>query len=85
MKEYVPEFPFGRNIYDVSNNNLSSNIYNFKKHHKPDQDDLQMIYKFLHFDIGKNVSGKNKFQRIFTCYTKDKKPYISYKPCNVSY
>lgn len=84
VKKFVPEFPFGRNIYDF-NNNLTSDSNSFQKHSKPDIYDMQMIYKFLHFDIGKNISGRNRFKRVFKCYIKNGKSYtISYKPCNIS-
>lgn len=82
IKEYQPGFPFGENFYNLSNHKNKNFI---QKHKKPNQNDLQMIYKFLHFDIGKNISGKNKFNRVFKCFDKKQKTYrISYKPCEIT-
>lgn len=52
IKKYVPQFPFGRNIYDL---NQTGKNDTFVKHNKPDKDDFPVIYKFLNFDQEKKI------------------------------
>lgn len=80
IKKYVPEFPFGRTIY-----NPTIEMENkFKtKHHKPDNDVLSIIYKFLHFERGKDVKSHYNLNRTFKCYKEKKNSfYYSDTPCN---
>lgn len=52
IKKYVPQFPFGRSIYNI---NQTINNNTFTKHHKPDKDDFHAIYKFLNFEQEKKI------------------------------
>lgn len=52
IKKYVPQFPFGRSIYNI---NQTNNNNTFTKHHKPDKDDFNAIYKFLNFEQEKKI------------------------------
>lgn len=84
VKNYVPQFPFGVNIYSKKNTNEFDN--DSYRHRKPDTTDLAIIYKFLHFEKGKNVKNRYKLTNNFTCFTDKKKSfYYSDSPCNVTY
>ena len=83
IKEYVPEFPFGRSIY--IDNNTSFVINMNRKHRKPDSYDLAILYKFLHLQKGKNINSTYNFNVKFKCYTETKHlVYYSDKPCSIT-
>lgn len=72
MKKLKPEFPFGRQIYNK--NYLTKD--KFVKHNKPDNNDLSIIYKFLHFERGKNIIPRYNLSRSFKCYRDNSKSFL---------
>lgn len=82
IKEYVPEFPFGRSIYIHKNTSYKTGFN--RKHYKPNTYDLALLYKFLHIQKGKNINSTYNFNVKFKCYTETKHlVYYSDTPCSV--
>lgn len=85
--DYKPEFVFGRNIYLMTNNNHDTFCLDknncIKKHKKPDVTDLAFLYKFYHFEQGKDIKGGYNLSDTFRCRASgsDKNYYYSSKPC----
>lgn len=79
IKQYVPQFPFGRTIYNPTSEMKNKFI---ARHHKPDNKVLSIIYKFLHFERGKIVKSKYNLNRKFKCYKENNTFYYSEIPCN---
>lgn len=79
IQKYLPEFPFGRQIYNMKH----SNIEQIDKHYKPDNKDLAIINKFLYFEKGKNIVSRYNLSQQFRCYLSNSKSfYYSDVPCN---
>ena len=84
IKKYQPEFPFGRNIYlnSTDHSKYCINLKCIQKHEKPDLDDLAIMYKFLHYERGKNIKPKYNLSNPFMCRINDTdQVYYSEKPC----
>lgn len=70
FKKYQPECPFGRKIYnnsDESDRKYCINNECIIKHIKPDHNDLTIMYKFIHHEHGKNIKAKFNVSDPFTC------------------
>lgn len=83
FKKYQPENPFGRKIYNNSDESDRKYCLNgdcIIKHNKPDQNDLTLLYKFIHHEYGKKIKAKYNISDPFTC-TINGKRYISSVPC----
>ena len=87
INEYSPEFIYGRNIYDSSSEmkKICINETCFFKHRRPDVNDLSIIYKFLHFEKGKNIKKSYSNDKKFRCNKKDSNGNVTFydsdKPC----
>lgn len=86
IEKYVPEFPFASSIY-VKNENSINETNEFEKHQKPDSNDLSIMYKFLHYETGKNIRRRYKMANKFKCYINETKAtfYYSDKPCEQTF
>lgn len=81
IKKYVPEFTFGRSIYNFDNQKYESQ-YSQIRHHKPDENDLVVIDNFLNYGVKKNLTKKIKFK----CYIGiTNKYYFSPTPCDTTF
>ena len=87
IKNYIPEFIYGRNIYDpsIQMKNICVNESCFQKHRKPDSNDLTIIYNYLHFERGKDIKKNYDKDRKFKCKIENSDGNITYyysdKPC----
>lgn len=87
IKNYQPDFPFGRNIYlnSTDHSKFCINTDCIKKHEKPDANDLSIIYKFLHFERGRNIVQKYNLSKLFPCKINGTDNfYYSSEPCSKS-
>lgn len=85
IKDYRPEFPYGMNIYTKTKNlhdTVCMKNVCIKKHRKPDVDDLSIIYKFYHYEQGKEIKATYNLSDTFKCKINGSSDYYySDKPC----
>lgn len=85
INDYKLDFPFGRNFYLNTENDHSKYCVNkscYRKHTKPDINDLTIIHKYLHFDHGRNIKQKYNISKLFPC-TVNRSVHFSDKPCYI--
>ncbi|KAK8843116.1 hypothetical protein M9Y10_025308 [Tritrichomonas musculus] len=85
IKAYQPECPFGRKVYNDTNESDRRYCFNNKciqKHIKPNINDMTVMYKFIHFEHGKNIKSNYNLSNPFTCQKNGSKEYYySDVPC----
>lgn len=76
IKDYLPSYPFGSNIYNINNSETL-------KHTKPDENDLDVIDNFLNFQPKLiNIINSTRMYKCYKRYHQYDTFYYSNKPCN---